>query len=313
MMQCKAQLSNRLCLFACASAAGLALATAAAREDDAEAPWSASDADLFNLVTLCAIMLGLLALLLLWRQRQLRNSSAQALQASHGRLHQLNREHQQVREEERRRIGRDIHDDLGQHLLTLKMDLAMLQKNAHDTYPLLARQLAMMVQNVDLSIASLRCVIDDLRPPALAQGLTAACGTLLEEFSRVNDIGYECALGHDDGAQARGEAGPHDALLYRVLQETLANIARHARATRVKVRLERPGADGAVHLEIVDDGVGMPAIPRQGSYGLAGMRERLAAADGTLEIASPSGGGTRIHLTLPLRTSPISETIANYQ
>ncbi|MBB5368369.1 MULTISPECIES: sensor histidine kinase [unclassified Janthinobacterium] len=302
MMQWTAQLSNRLCLFACASTAGLAFATVAGQADDAEAPWPASDADLFNLVTVCAILLGLLTLLLLWRQRQLRNSSAQALLATHGRLRQLNSEHQQVREEERRRIGRDIHDDLGQHLLTLKMDLAMLQKNAHGAYPLLARQLALMVQNVDLSIASLRSVIDDLRPPALTQGLSAACGALLEEFSRVNDIGYDYALGYDDGTQAEAIAGPHDALLYRVLQETLANIARHAQATHIKVRLERPGADGAVHLDIMDDGIGMPALPRQGGCGLAGMRERLAAADGTLEIASQAGGGTRIHLTLPLST-----------
>lgn len=304
MMQCTAQLSNLLCLFVCASAAGLACATAAGRGDDAENPWPASDADLFNLVSGCAIVLGLLSLLLLWRQRQLRNSSAQALLASHGRLHRLNSEHQQVREEERRRIGRDIHDDLGQHLLTLKIDLAMLQKNAHHNYPLLARQLAMMVQNVDLSIASLRCIIDDLHPPALTLGLSAACGALLEEFSRVNDIGYDYALGHDDGARAATAAGPHDALLYRVLQETLANIARHAHARCVKVRLERPGADGAVHLDIMDDGIGMPAISRQAGCGLAGMRERLAGAGGTLEISSQPGGGTRIYLTLPAGTSP---------
>src|SRR5476649_2416299 len=196
MLQCKAQLSNHLCLFVCAAATGLAFATGQAGDDDTQ--WPSGDADLFNLVTVCAVLLGLLTLLLLWRQRQ--------LNGVHLRLQHLKREQRQLceqeREQERRRIGRDIHDDLGQHLLTLKMDLALLQKNAHGAYPLLARQLAMMVQNVDLSIASLRSVIDDLRPPALTQGLSAACGALLEDFSRVNDIGYDYALGYDDGTQA---------------------------------------------------------------------------------------------------------------
>lgn len=304
MMPCKAQLSSRLCLFVWAAATGLAFATASGHASDSEAQWPSYDADLFNLVSGCAVLLGLLALLLLWRQHQ--------LSGAHFRLHRLKREQQQLceqeREQERRRIGRDIHDDLGQHLLTLKLDLAMLQKNAHGTYPLLARQLAMMVQNVDLSIASLRCVIDDLRPPALAQGLTAACSALLAEFSRVSGIGYDCALAQDDNKLA----SPHDALLYRVLQEALANIARHARATRVQVRLERL-CDDTLHLDITDNGIGMPAVPGHGGSGLAGMRERLAAAGGMLAIARQPGGGTHIHLTLPLSTSTIAENIAHYQ
>jgi len=308
MMPYKAQLSSHLCLFVCAAATGLAFATATGRAGDADAQWPSSDADPFNLVTGCAVLLGLLALLLLWRQRQ--------LSSVHVRLHRLKREQQrlceQEREQERRRIGLDIHDDLGQHLLTLKMDLAMLQKNAHGAYPLLARQLAMMVQNVDLSIASLRCVIDDLRPPALAQGLALACSALLTDFSRVSGIGYDCALGQDDADPAQSLATPHDALLYRVLQEALANIARHARATRVKVRLERL-CDDALHLDITDNGIGMPAAPGQGGSGLAGMRERLAAAGGTLEIGKQPGGGTHLHLTLPLGRSSIAENIAHYQ
>lgn len=306
MLQCKAQLSNHLCLFVCAAATGLAFATGQA--GDADTQWPSGDADLFNLVTVCAVLLGLLTLLLLWRQRQ--------LNGVHLRLQRLKREQRQLceqeREQERRRIGRDIHDDLGQHLLTLKMDLALLQKNAHGAYPLLARQLAMMVQNVDLSIASLRCVIDDLRPPALAQGLTVACSTLLAEFSRVSGIGYDCALGQEDAGQAQSLNSRHDALLYRVLQEALANIARHARATRVKVRLTRL-CDDALHLDITDNGIGLPASPGPGGSGLAGMRERLAAAGGTLEIGTQPGGGTHIHLTLPPGTSSIIENIAHYQ
>ncbi|MFZ4877587.1 sensor histidine kinase [Janthinobacterium sp. Mn2066] len=308
MMPCKAQLSSRLCLFVCAAATGLVFATATGRAGDADARWPSSDADLLNLVTGCAVLLGLLALLLLWRQRQ--------FSSVHLRLRRLQREQQQLgeqeREQERRRIGRDIHDDLGQHLLTLKMDLAMLQKNAHLSYPLLARQLAMMVQNVDLSIASLRCVIDDLRPPALTQGLSVACSALLAEFSRVSGIGHDCALGQHDADPARSLASQHDALLYRVLQEALANIARHARATRVQVRLERLRGD-ALHLDIADNGIGMPAAAGHGRCGLAGMRERLAAAGGTLEIGMPPGGGTHIHLTLPLGKSTIVENIAHYQ
>ncbi|PHV28725.1 hypothetical protein CSQ93_06015 [Janthinobacterium sp. BJB426] len=236
------------------------------------------------LMLACAILLAALALLL-WRQHRL----ALRLQA----LEQLRAEAEQARAQERLRIGRDIHDDLGQHLLTLKFDLAMLQTSTHDAAPLLARQLAVMARNVDLSIAALRCVIHDLRPPALDAGLQAACDDLLADFKRTTGIACSCDYRLDAAA---GSA--HGPLLYHALQEALANIARHARATHVQLSLQQTGATLAC--SISDDGVGLSGSPPRLGCGLSGMHERVAAAGGSLHIESQIDTGTTLRVSLPL-------------
>ncbi|WP_219115772.1 sensor histidine kinase, partial [Janthinobacterium sp. UMAB-56] len=247
------------------------------------------------MLTACAILLGALALLL-WRQHrlalhrqaveQLRTDAEQARLASG---------QQQAREQERLRIGRDIHDDLGQHLLTLKLDLSMLQTSTHDVAPQLTQQLSVIVRNVDLSIAALRCVIHDLRPPALDAGLQAACEELLADFRR--STGIECRCDYRlDGAAGRA----HGVLLYHVVQEALANIARHARAANVQLCLRQAGATLACRIS--DDGVGLSGSPPRLGCGLSGIHERVAAAGGSLHIDSRSGAGTTLRLSLPLAT-----------
>ncbi|MCL6483430.1 MAG: hypothetical protein I4O49_04495, partial [Janthinobacterium lividum] len=127
-----------------------------------------------TLMAACAVLLGALALLLLRRQRRqtLRLQALEQLRVDAEQAH-LASEQRKAREQERLRIGRDIHDDLGQHLLTLKIDLSMLQAGTHGATPALERQLAMMARNVELSIEALRRIIHDLRPPALDAGLQA--------------------------------------------------------------------------------------------------------------------------------------------
>ena len=293
MMQRTTRLPCRLRILACMGA-GVTLSIHA---EHAALPLADASTPL-NLVTACAVLLAALVLLLLWRQRRL----AQRIDAQYRLRAQaepglLERARQTAREQERLRIGRDIHDDLGQHLLTLKIDLAMLQSGAHGAPALLRQKLALISHNVDLSIAALRCVIHDLRPPALEGGLHAAFEGLQAEFSRSTGIACECACEFDAGTD-----GQHDALLYHVLQEALANIARHARATRVMLRLRCD--DTMLQLSISDDGVGMPAVPRRAGCGLAGMQERLAAAGGSLSIDSRAGGGTTLRLSLPLAAGP---------
>ena len=241
----------------------------------------------------CAILLGVLALLL-WRQHRLalRLQALEQLRADAEQARLANGQ-RKAREQERLRIGRDIHDDLGQHLLTLKIDLAMLQTSTHGATPQLARQLAMMAHNVDLSIAALRRVIHDLRPPALDAGLQAACDGLLADFQRSTGIDCHCDYRLDAAA---GSA--HGPLLYHALQEALANIARHARATHVQLRLQQTGA--TLTCRIRDDGVGLSGSPPRLGRGLSGMHERVAAAGGSLHIDSHSGAGTTLHLSLPL-------------
>ncbi|NBV18447.1 sensor histidine kinase [Janthinobacterium sp.] len=294
MMQYSTRLPVRLGLLAClAAGATLSLQAGQAAEPLAQA------ATPLNLVTACAVLLGLLALLLLWRQHRLaaRLRVQEQLRAS-AEQGRMACEQQKAREQERLRIGRDIHDDLGQHLLTLKIDLSMLQIGLSATAPPLAQKLALIARNVDLSIAALRCVIHDLRPPALEHGLQAAVDGLLAEFSRSTGIACDYAGG---GALADGAAGTHDALLYHALQESLANIARHAQATQVRVGLRRHAA--TLELRVSDNGIGMPASTRLGC-GLSGMHERLACAGGCLHIDSRSGSGTTLQLTVPLPPAP---------
>lgn len=245
------------------------------------------------LMAACAALLGALALLL-WRQHRLA-LRLQALEQLREEAEQarLTRGQQQAREQERVRIGRDIHDDLGQHLLTLKIDLSMLRTSTQGASPQLAQQLAVIARNVDLSIAALRCVIHDLRPPALDAGLQAACEALLAEFKRTTGIDCHCDYRLDAAA---GRA--HGVLLYHVAQEALANIARHARATHVQLCLQQTGASVACHIS--DDGVGLSGSPPRLGCGLSGMHERVAAAGGSLHIDSRSGAGTTLRVSLPL-------------
>ena len=256
------------------------------------------------LMLACAILCGALALML-WRQHRLalRLRALEQLRAD-AEQDRLASGQQQAREQERQRIGRDIHDDLGQHLLTLKIDLSMLQTSTHGAAPHLAQQLAVIVRNVDLSIAALRCVIHDLRPPALDAGLQAACEELLADFQRTTGIDCHCDYRLDAAA---GNA--HGPLLYHVLQEALANIARHARATHVQLCLQQ--VDATVACRISDDGIGLSDSPPRLGCGLSGMHERVAAAGGSLHIASHSGAGTTLHLSLPLPGCGHDEAMAH--
>ncbi|MGK5080076.1 sensor histidine kinase [Janthinobacterium sp. HLX7-2] len=247
-----------------------------------------------DLVAACSVLLGTLALLLLWREHGLAHRlHVQEQLRAHAEQGHLAGEQHKARLQERLRIGRDIHDDLGQHLLTLKIDLSMLQTSSSGTAPLLAQKLALIVRNVDLSIAALRCVIHDLRPPALDAGLQAACDALLADFSRSTGTACGCHYRLDAAA-----GGAHGALLYHVLQEALANIARHAHATRVQLHLQQSGA--TLECSISDDGIGLAGSPPRLGCGLSGMHERVAAAGGSLHIDSHSGAGTTLRVRLPL-------------
>ena len=288
MLQRWIRLPYRLSILACLAAGALAFlhagyAAAPLLQAGRPAP----------LMPACAILFGALALLL-WRQRRLalRLQALEQLRADAEQDRLASGQHK-AREQERLRIGRDIHDDLGQHLLTLKIDLSMLRTSTHGATPQLARQLTVMARNVDLSIAALRRVIHDLRPPALDAGLQAACDGLLADFQR--STGIECSCDYRLDAAAGSAHGP---LLYHALQEALANIARHAHATHVQLCLQQAG--DTLACRISDDGIGLTGSPPRLGCGLSGMHERVAAVGGSLHIASHSGAGTTLQLSLPL-------------
>ncbi len=239
-------------------------------------------------------------------ERDARTQAERSLADTHASLCRLIGQQEQVRECERKRIARDIHDDLGQHLLALKIELSVIQARAGLTDPRIQQKVGSLLANLDLSIASLRTIINDLRPPALAQGLQSAIQAHMAEFSRVSGIRHH----FDASGDAFGAAADPalEAMLFRIMQEALANVVRHAQASEVKVALEHQG--GRLNLKIQDDGVGMPAGDDHRGCGLPGIADRVAAANGTFVIDSAPGKGTTLSLSVPLApaAAPVAST-----
>jgi signal transduction histidine kinase len=232
-------------------------------------------------------------------EQKSRMLAEQALADTHAVLARLVHQHDAVRDGERSRIARDIHDDLGQNLLALRIDLSLMQVATAGIHPAINQKVTVMAGSLELAVKSLRAVINNLRPLALESGLQRALEAQLNEFTRVSGVRHQFDPG-PGGAIAASPAGL-DAMLYRVVQESLSNVARHAGASEVRVALARDGA--CLTLRVQDDGIGM-ALPAGGGddagCGLAGMRARAAAVGGTLSVQSAPGAGTVILLNVPL-------------
>lgn len=224
------------------------------------------------------------------------------LRASEDQLRALTARIQAAREEERAGIAGELHDELGQAITGLKMDVAWLQNRlqpgaAMEAEPL-RRKTASMLPLLDDLIRTIQRISTDLRPGALDDlGLVAATGWCVEQFRERTGLDVELALpvADIDLDASRSTA------LYRILQEALTNVVRHAAATRVEVSLH-VAADG-LFMEVKDNGRGiLPAeIQNNRSLGLLGMRERLLPFGGTLHIHGESGRGTVLTVTIPLR------------
>jgi len=198
-----------------------------------------------------------------------------------------------VQEDERRRIARDIHDHLGQQMTALRLNLEALGARASRRPEVLGQvqRTQRIAEELDQSVDFLTW---ELRPAALDQlGLPAALRHLVAGWSERFGIGAGVDVSDGDGARLPADV---EANLYRIAQEALHNVFKHARATHVLVRLDRH--DGETVLAITDDGRGFeppPAIdPSDGGLGLVGMRERATLAGGRLEIASTPEAGTTI-------------------
>lgn len=229
-------------------------------------------------------------------ERQARQLAQRALADTHTSLCRLVDQQEQVREQERNRIGRDIHDDLGQHLLALKIELSLMQVSTSSAHPRLHQQVGCLLHGLELATGSLRAIVNDLRPIALEQGLRMAMERQLSEFSRINGIRHELEASADAFHGQRDRAV--DAMLFRILQELLANVVRHAQATEVQVALRRGG--GLLTLAVRDNGIGMAARSGSRGCGLAGIADRVAAAGGRFAIDSEPGAGTLMSLSVPL-------------
>ena len=271
----------------------------------------AASAVTLDLITACAVVLGGIALALLWRchrqgaelqrlsalhrrERGTRELAEQALVDARSQLAQALVSQDRIKENERQRIGRDLHDDLGQHLLALTMEVCALA-GAH---PRLKQPLAQIDSHLRSAIRSLRTVIRNLPPEQLEHGLRAAVEGQLAQFTRLS--GIHCRLDADPAAFNAAQDSQFQAMLFRILQESLSNIARHAQATQVDIALCRQ--DSGLSLTVRDNGIGLP--PRQPSprrhCGLTGIEQRVTAAGGQFHVVSQPGQGTALSMSFPL-------------
>ncbi|HEY4297616.1 MAG TPA: response regulator, partial [Paraburkholderia sp.] len=199
-----------------------------------------------------------------------------------------------IREEERRRIAMEIHDELGQLLTALKMDVSLLKMRLTEDAEAM-KKADDMRELVEGTIWMVRNVASHLRPAALNFGIVSALEWLVGDFNRRNTI--ECRLCLEGGEPTLTDA--HATAVFRIVQASLTNVARHSRATRVDVTLHSTAA--TLELQVRDDGCGfdLDAARRGYSYGLLGMNERARLIGGAFSIDSEPGAGTTVSITIP--------------
>ncbi len=220
------------------------------------------------------------------------------LSAALAQLRELSAHAHSVREEERTRIAREIHDELGSLLVALKFDVNWMQRRL-DSGGELARKCASMARLIEGAVENVGRIITDLRPSILDhQGLLAALEWQIAEFREATELACESRIHIAAGAEAPG--GAVATAVFRIFQEMLSNVARHAEATQVAIAITLD-AD-ALTILVDDDGAGAPpgAFERADSYGVMGMRERARHFGGRVGISSAPGAGTRARLVMPL-------------
>jgi signal transduction histidine kinase len=227
-----------------------------------------------------------------------RKRAEQALQKSQELLHQLVAYQERVKEDERKRIAREIHDELGQNLMALRIDVSVLQARIAETNPTLNEKVRIALGHIDTSIKAVRIIINNLRPSVLDLGLHAAIEWQVKEFERRT--GIACTLTMDDEKSGFDLDDDRATALFRILQESLTNVARHAQASRVQIDLHRQ--DDKFFMRIADNGVGLyPGCRRKpNSFGLLGIGERVGTLGGEFAVESDAGQGTVLTVTIPV-------------
>ena len=220
------------------------------------------------------------------------------LTASNARLQKLGAHQEAVREAERTRISRELHDELGQMLTTLKMDAAWLKKRLPEEEEPLLQKAATMLVLIDATIQTVQRISQDLRPGMLDDlGLAAAIEWKTQDFQHRAEMECELVSGSDEDFDLHPDLS---IVIFRIFQEVLTNVARHARATKVQVRLMRQ--DDRLEMTVSDNGVGIRAdrIEASDSFGLMGIQERLYPWRGILKIEGAPDAGTTVTVVVPL-------------
>ena len=228
-----------------------------------------------------------------------RQRAEHELQKSRELLRQLSAYQEQVKEDERKRIAREIHDELGQNLMALRIDISMLEARTAHTHPRLNLKANQVLRHIDNSIKSVRSIINNLRPSVLDLGLHAALEWQVGQYERRTGISCDLLF---EGGDADFELDDQRATaLFRILQESLTNVARHAQASLVTILVRHEGH--SVTMKIADNGVGIfPGCRRKpNSFGLLGIGERVSSLGGNLTVNSVPGEGTMLTVSVPVK------------
>jgi two-component system sensor kinase len=232
------------------------------------------------------------------RDISIRVKAAAEIERSHRQLRDLYQQMHEVREGERVRIARELHDELAQWLTALKMDVSWLAGRLPKEDERLRDRVERMKQLVDSTVTSVRRIAADLRPAMLDDlGLVPAIEHLLHDFSQRTGIvvGLDATAGEIDFRE------PLTTSVYRMVQEALTNVARHARATEVRVTIRIEGD----HLTVSawDNGIGISAARLQGgkSLGVLGIKERARTLGGGADVRGAPEGGTVVEIRVPVK------------
>ncbi len=209
---------------------------------------------------------------------------------------------QQVREDERGHLARELHDELGALLTAAKLDVARLKSRIDMGNPEIADRIKHMTETLNSGIALKRRIVEDLRPSSLANlGLSTSLEILTSEFAQRSGIEVEAIFEAVELPEAT------ELTIYRLVQESLTNIGKYAKASQIQVTVHRYPTYVAVQIKDNGEGFDLASI-RPNSHGLAGMRHRVEAAGGRLTINSALGAGTTVSAIIPTGATP-AETI----
>lgn len=264
-------------------------------------PWLALMAGFVSTALLYALFHALTtsrqrAMILAEEMTQELRTSESNLRLSNAKLRQLAEHAEHIKELERKRIAREIHDDLGQNLLALRIEADLLASRTGERHPLLHERARRTLLQIDSTIKSVRQIINDLRPNVLDLGLNAAVDWQIAQFKRQTGIPCE-VIAQDQDIQISDRSAT---ALFRILQESMTNISRHANASRVTVDLRVN--DERISMSVSDNGRGLQPSGRHkpGSFGLVGIEERVKILGGSFAITSGTGAGTTISVSLPV-------------
>ncbi|MFQ5481585.1 MAG: sensor histidine kinase, partial [Nitrospinaceae bacterium] len=213
-------------------------------------------------------------------------------------LRNLNQRLRTVQEEEKQRIAREVHDELGQSMTALAMDLAWTKKRIDPSHAALVEKIEGMARLVEDTLERTQRIATELRPHVLdVMGLSEALQWQSRQFTQRT--GIPCRMELD--AARRDPDTDKSTALFRIFQETLTNVSRHAKASLVTARFHL--ANGWFELAVTDDGIGIPPgkLTDMASLGLMGIRERALALGGAVDIGGHPGGGSTVTVRIPAK------------